>query len=53
MDGTSSMFIGEGEWGGEFLAGIGLGSWDWEHENFDTSLTSGGEIDVLIIFGEL
>lgn len=47
------MFIGESEWGGGFLAGIGLGSWDWEHENFDTSLTSGGEIDVLIIFGEL
>ena len=47
------MFIGEVEWRGEFLAGIGLGSWDWEHENLDTSLTSGSEIDVLVIFGEL
>ena len=47
------MFTGEFERRCEFLVGIRLGSWDWEDENFGTSLASCGDVDVLVIFREL
>ena len=47
------MLIGECERRGKFLVGIRFGSWDWEDEDLDTSLASGSEVDILVVFGEL
>jgi len=47
------VLIREVERRGEFLAGVRLRSRDREDEDLDTSLASGGDIDVLVVSGEL
>ena len=47
------MFISEFERRGGFLVGSRLGTRNWEDENFGAGLASGGEIDILVVFGEL
>jgi len=47
------VFISEFERRGKFLVGCRLGTWDWEDENLGASLASGGEVDVLVVFGKL
>jgi len=53
LNGTSSVLIGEFERRDEFLIGTRLRSRDREHEDLDTGLASGGEIDVPVVLGKL
>ena len=47
------MCVSEFERRCEFFVGSRLGTWDWEDEDLGASLASGGEVDVLVVFGEL
>lgn len=53
LDGANGVLVGECQRRGKFLIGTRFRSGDRKHENFDASVASGSEINILVVFGEL